>query len=222
MAQPPLYGDWELTKMIKDGAEMALAPGGKTPTIKFSKEGFNGTGGCNGYAGSYTTAAGGKWTVGPVRSTKMACMGGVNVQEAAYFEILGKTTQYRMSKGSLLLTDSGGNNSLTFRYKAPETPATKVEAPAEPREKTFLWIVDKQRVDCRGIVRQNCLQVKETDAAEWQILRESIAGFKYKPGKYYLIRVKRILKTSAMANAPVFDYKLVRVISRTRKMPHVD
>jgi heat shock protein HslJ len=217
-----LSGEWELTRMVRDGKELPLVTTGKTPTIKFA-DGFAGNGSCNSYGGSYTTEDGKKFKAGPIRSTKMACAGEVNAQEMAFFALLAKMDSYEVLKGTLTLAGEGGWQSMTFAAKPDIRPPPPVEEiKPEPKEKNLLWIVDKAQVDCRGIVAQKCLQVKERDFDEWQILRASIGGFKYKPGKYYLIRVKRIMKTWTTANSPVYDYKLVKVISRTRLMPHVD
>lgn len=196
-----LTGEWTLTHMVRDTWDVPLAGDGKTPTIKFTDEGLSGNGGCNSYGGSYTTEGSKGFKAGPIRSTKMACtQGGVSGRESAFFDILGRADTYRITGNTLVLSSDGGAYSLTFQKK----PA--------PEDKPFLWIVDKRQVDCHGVVHQNCLQVKKTDAAEWQILREPIKGFKYLPGKYYLIRVQPTAK----------GYKLVKVISRTRLMAHVD
>jgi len=204
-----LAGEWTLVRMVRDTWQVPMvSTTGKTPTIKFSSEGFSGNGGCNSYGGSYTVD-GGKFTPGPIRSTKMACAGEVNAQESAFFAIMGKADSYQVADYTLTIAGEGGAYSLAFLRKRVE-------------EKPFLWIVDKKKVDCRGIVHQNCLQVKKTDADEWEILREKIVGFKYQPGRYYLIRVKRSMKSVMMANDFIYEYKLVKVISRTRLMPHVD
>jgi heat shock protein HslJ len=201
-AQQTLSGEWTLTRMVRDTWDVPVVAAGKTPTITFSGDGFSGNGSCNSYGGSYTTQGRKGFKAGPIRSTKMACMqSGVNAQETAFFDMLGKADTYNVSGDNLTLSSGGGAYSLTFKRKLA------VE------ERPFLWIVDKKQVDCRGIVQQNCLQVKKTDAEQWQILRAKIEGFRYKPGRYYLIRVKRD------ANG---NYKLVKIISRTRLMAHVD
>jgi heat shock protein HslJ len=206
-----LSGEWTLTRMVRDTWDVPLVTTGKTPTIKFMDEGLSGNGGCNSYGGTFTTKGSKGFKAGPIRSTKMACMqGGVSGQETAFFDILDKADTYRITGNTLTLSSGGGAYSLTFQKKLA------------PENKPFLWIVDKKMVDCRGIVHQNCLQVKKTDAAEWEILREPIKGFKYLPGKYYLIRVTRTLKKWAPANDFIYEYKLVKVISRTRQMTHVD
>ena len=212
--QQPLYGEWELVKITRDGKDVPVTPARKTPGINFAKEwSVSGSGGCNSYGGTYTLDNG-KIKFGPIRSTKMGCAQEINKQEMLFFEILDKAANYKMSKGNLTLSDGAGANALNFVSLAP--PA------AEPREKIFRWIVDKQQVDCRGIVHQNCLQVKERDFDQWEIRREKIIGFKYQPGRYYLIRVKRVLKPYTTTNDFIFEYKLVKIISRTRLMPHVD
>jgi heat shock protein HslJ len=199
--QQALSGEWTLTRLVRDTWDVPVVASGKTPTIKFSGDGFSGNASCNSYGGSYT-AAGKTFNPGPVRSTKMACVQPeINAQEKAFFDTLERATNYQVSGNTLILSGNGGAYSLTFKRNG------SVE-----EERPFLWIVDKKKVDCRGIVHQNCLQVKKTDFAEWEILREGITGFNYRPGKYYLIRVKRTAS----------GYKLVKVISRTRLMSHVD
>ena len=118
----------------------------------------------------------------------------------SFFAILEKVTSYEITGDVLKLAGEGGAYSLTFTRKSAE------------EERPFLWIVDKKQVDCRGVVHQNCLQVKKRDFDQWEILREKIGGFAYKPGRYYLLRVRHSDK----------GYKLVKIISRTRLMPHVD
>ncbi len=197
-----LSGEWTLTRMVRDTWDVPVAATGKIPTIKFTDEGLSGSGGCNSYGGSYTTEGTKGFKAGPIRSTKMACtQGGANGRETAFFDIIGRADTYRLTGNTLVLSSDGGAYSLTFKRQG-----------MAPEDKPFLWIVDKRQVDCRGVVHQNCLQVKKTDAAQWEILREPIKGFKYLPGKYYLIRVQWTAK----------GYKLVKVISRTRLMSHVD
>src|SRR5262245_61627193 len=109
-AQQPLYGDWRLTKIVKDGSEVPLAGEGKIPDLHFEKDtqSFYGTGGCNRFRGSYTLENG-KFKAGPVIATKMACIApALNEQETHYFEIIDKVGTYKMSKGSLFFSDEAG------------------------------------------------------------------------------------------------------------------
>jgi heat shock protein HslJ len=200
-AQQGLSGEWTLTRMVRDTWDVPVMTTGKVPTIKFSGEGFSGNGSCNSYGGSYTLEGGKGFKPGAVRSTKMACVQPeINGQEKAFFAILEKVTSYEITGDMLKLAGEGGAYSLTFTRKSAE------------EELPFLWIVDKKQVDCRGVVHQNCLQVKKRDFDQWEILREKIGGFVYKPGRYYLLRVRHSDK----------GYKLVKIISRTRLIPHVD
>lgn len=217
LAQSPLSGSWELTKMVKDGAEVTLLKGGKGgPTLVFGENNsISGNGSCNGYRGTMTQENG-KLTVGPVMSTKMGCLDGFGEQEVKYFDILNKVSIYKSDEGILHLADADSKNILTFTRKGGEVK------PVEPETINHLWIVNKEQVDCQGVVPQKCLQVKKTDAAPWENFYGAIAGFKYKPGKYYLIRVTRTKKKNVPADASAYDYKLVKIMSRTKLMPHVD
>jgi len=196
-----LSGEWALTRMVRDTWDVPIVSGGKTPTIKFGDGGFSGNASCNSYGGSYTLEGAKGFKAGPVRSTKMACMQPeVNKQESAFFDILEKADAYRVSGNALVISSGGGAYSLTFKRLGGI------------KSQPFLWIVDKKTVDCQGIVHQNCLQVKKRDFDQWEILRAPITGFKYQPGRYYLLRVQQTAS----------GYTLVKMISRTRLMAHVD
>jgi heat shock protein HslJ len=196
-----LSGEWTLTKMVRDTFEVRLSQDAKAPTLKFGDERLSGNGGCNSYGAGYKTEGDKGFKAGPVMSTKMACMRpDANKQESAYFDTLDRADSYRITGNTLMLSGNGGAYSLTFRRLGGI------------KSRPFLWIVDKKMVDCQGIVHQNCMQVKKTDIAEWEILRAPIAGFKYRPGRYYLLRVQQTAD----------GYKLVKIVSRTRLMPHVD
>jgi heat shock protein HslJ len=196
-----LSGEWTLTKMVRDTFEIQLSKDAKAPTLKFGDDRLSGNGGCNSYGGAYTMEGDKGFKAGPVMSTKMACMSGDgNKQESAYFDTLGRADSYRITGNTLMLSGDGGAYSLTFKRLGGL------------KSRPFLWIVDKKMVDCQGIVHQNCMQVKKTDIAEWEILRAPITGFKYHSGRYYLLRVQQ---TAA-------GYQLVKLISRTKLMPHVD
>lgn len=217
LGQSALSGEWVLSKMVKDGVNVPILTGGKgAPTLIFGENNrISGNGSCNRYSGTMTEENG-KLTVGPVISTKMGCLDGFGEQEVKYFDILNKVSIYKSDEGILHLADAGSKNILIYTRKGGEVK------PAEPEVVNHLWIVNKVKVDCQGVAPQKCLQVKKTDAAPWENFYGTIAGFKYKPGKYYLIRVQRTKKKNVPADASAYDYKLIKVMSRTRLMPHVD
>src|SRR3954447_7819557 len=66
--------DWVLTQGLSAGQQGPIAGDGNI-TIHFEANGdFNGNGGCNSYGGSATTGANGAISLGPVISTKRACL----------------------------------------------------------------------------------------------------------------------------------------------------
>lgn len=217
LAQSPLSGSWVLTKMVEEGADVPILTGGKgAPTLIFGENNrISGNGSCNGYGGTMTEKDG-KLTVGPIMSTKMGCLGGFGEQEVKYFDILNKVSIYKSDKGTLQLTDADWANTLTFTRQGSEVK------PVAPETINHLWIVNKEKVDCQGVAPQKCLQVKKTDAEPWENFYGAIEGFKYKPGKFYLIRVTATKKKNVPADASAYDYKLVKVMSRSKLMPHVD
>jgi heat shock protein HslJ len=213
LAQGALSGTWDLTKIVKDGVDVPLVSGGKAPTIIFGdNNSVSGNGSCNGYGGKYTLSGGSEIKFGPIHSTRIGCMGGINGQESTFLNILQGAAIYKTDEGIMHLADADSKNILTFKLKQ-----------ALPETMTHLWIVNNKRVDCQGFAaNQKCLQVKKTDAAPWENFYGTIAGFNYKPGRIYLIRVTAMKEKVVAADGSAYDYKLVKVISRTKLMPHVD
>lgn len=79
-----------------------------------------GSGGCNGYGGSYE-ASDGMMTIGEIVSTLMACAEqGVTKQEQAYFAALENVAAYTISANTLELTDGEGNVMVRYEARANE------------------------------------------------------------------------------------------------------
>jgi heat shock protein HslJ len=103
------------------------------------------------------------------------------------------------------------------------------------QNRTEILIVADQKTSCRGIVAQDCLQVKRLNEERFNTLRQNIQGFRYVEGYYYVLevrstnrgyRLQRILtqvKTEDLSQpvplpAPVtlsgIDWKLTRIENR--------
>jgi len=73
-----------------------------------------GSGGCNGYGGTYTLAGAGL-RLGEIASTAMACVApGIDVREAAYHRSLAAVRSWKVTGGRLELADEGGAVRLRF------------------------------------------------------------------------------------------------------------
>jgi len=112
---------WTLTRLMVAGHEQPLVPG-HAPTLHFDPfngqiYGIRGTGGCNGYGGTYALA-GNTLSVTTLSYTQMACLAGggsLDQQESAYFQALLRVTGYHLDGNTLTLTSADGSVQLTFR-----------------------------------------------------------------------------------------------------------
>ena len=107
VAARPLVGtQWQLTTFIKDeGAQSLVA--GSSITMMIEGDQLQGKA-CNTYGGT-VTQDGSSFTVGPLRSTRMACPEeGVMEQEARYLALLEKVTTMKLDADTLTLTAPDG------------------------------------------------------------------------------------------------------------------
>lgn len=97
---------------------------GSSITLEFGADGsLSGSGGCNGYGGSFTID-GDSFSVSGVMSTLMACADdAVTAQEAAYFAALQAATGYSVSGEELIISDAEGMQ-LVFSRLATLTRAS--------------------------------------------------------------------------------------------------
>jgi len=102
---------WKL-EAIGDGAAAPVE--GTQVTLSFPEEGgIAGSSGCNRYQAALEMGPDGRWSIGPVASTRMACPEPVMAQEDRYLAALGAVTGYRIAADRLTLTDDKGV-ALTF------------------------------------------------------------------------------------------------------------
>lgn len=100
---------WELHSL--DGNDqVGAAIGGQPVTLSFdSATEVSGSGGCNGFGGSYSADANaGSISFSELVSTLMACQAeGVGEVEAQYFAALNAATDYSVSADTLTITGAG-------------------------------------------------------------------------------------------------------------------
>lgn len=78
------------------------------------------------------------------------------------------------------------------------------------------WFVADKMVDCRGIVPQKCLVVREANSPDWKYFYTSINGFRFREGFTQKIRVQITPRRNVPADSSALNYRLVRVLSQSR------
>lgn len=71
------------------------------------------------------------------------------------------------------------------------------------------------KVDCYGVFLQECFQVREIGAAEWELLYEGIDGFSFDSGFSYVVRVERTTIKDPPADGSSYRWRLLELISKT-------
>ncbi|MGI8469151.1 MAG: META domain-containing protein [Pyrinomonadaceae bacterium] len=82
--------------------------------------------------------------------------------------------------------------------------------------KKEILIVADQKASCRGIVAQDCLQVKRLDEEKFELFRQNIENFKFIPGYFYVLDVRVDNVRNAPADASNIKYRLLRVLARVK------
>jgi len=102
---------WTLVQ-FDDGSPV---PAGRPITAVFEEGRISGSGGCNRYSASVTSASPGALHVGAISATKMACMGTAGTNEQRYFAALEKAETYALEEGKLVLSPG----RMVFREGSP-------------------------------------------------------------------------------------------------------
>lgn len=118
-----LEGSRWIATMINNGrGGVASLVEGTVVTAEFGTDGrVAGSGGCNRFSGGYTLQ-GNSLAIGPVASTKMACLEpeGVGQQESAYFAALARVASWSFRDDRLQLRDADG--ALQVEFRSEPTP----------------------------------------------------------------------------------------------------
>ena len=95
---------------------------GNAPTLTIEKDRAYGSGGCNRYTGQATLGDKNGLQFGPLASTRMACPGDTDRQEAAYLKALQSVSSYHLNQGDLILLDKDFNKVVEFKMKQESQP----------------------------------------------------------------------------------------------------
>ena len=113
-----LGGSRWIATMINNGrGGVASLVEGTVVTAEFGTDGrVGGSGGCNRFSGEYTLE-GDSLAIGPVASTRMACLEpeGVGQQESAYFAALARVASWSFREERLQLRAADGALQVEFR-----------------------------------------------------------------------------------------------------------
>lgn len=75
--------------------------------------------------------------------------------------------------------------------------------------------VDSATAECVGVAVQQCLLVKRSPEAAWELFYEPIDGFDYEPGFTYVLEVEVETVDDPPADGSSLAYRLLRVLAKT-------
>ncbi|MFC1955003.1 META domain-containing protein [Chloroflexota bacterium] len=108
--------EWVLESYGQQGnLETVLADTEVTATFKSADKQVAGSGGCNGYSGSYELSGNKLSIPWPLMSTMMSCGDAKDRQEQQFFKSLQSAESYKIDDGKL--TINCGDNILVFSQK---------------------------------------------------------------------------------------------------------
>ena len=104
---------------------------GTFPSVTFNNQGgFNGSGGCNVYTGSYTSSGGQIDVADNIISTMMACDEPIMTQEFGFFEVLKTASSFADVDTKLTLSDQAGTALATFTAQSQDLAGTSWQVTA--------------------------------------------------------------------------------------------
>lgn len=103
-------GNWVLTGIGSDNTSII-----GDITLEITDTNISGNSGVNNYFGKITLGQGGKLNISGLGSTKMAGPADLMEQEQKYYAALANAAAYKITNGSLILSDNAGNIILIFK-----------------------------------------------------------------------------------------------------------
>jgi len=110
---PVIEGNWQIQAI-----EGRPARGVRPATIAFSDNRISGNSGCNSFGGSFQFERG-YLVVGPLMSTKMACIGPAMAQEQAIMNLLGQRLSVSTNRDGKLVLSAAGLRTLVLARTGP-------------------------------------------------------------------------------------------------------
>ncbi len=98
-------------------------------------------------------------------------------------------------------------------------PSAKAHSGATDGPKVKTMFVHEQLVDCQGEGPMRCMQIRESESAEWIWFYDHIEGFEHEPSHRYELRVEVTRVEHPPADGSALRYRLVEVVSKTKIAP---
>jgi heat shock protein HslJ len=207
-AQDRLSGKWQLIGYsFSPSRDFPIKKNTIFLTITDNKR-IGGNSGCNIFGGDIIVLSAGKIKIGSLTSTERYCDEITGEFESLFTDTLQNATEYSLTDGLLTFTSREKKSSLSF------APAA-VGYSTIPDENHEIFFVRNKLVDC-GAVGTSCLQVKKDKGSAWYEMPQPIAGFSFKPGRFYKIEVKQAPLDQTPGKVRVQQYQLVWVIKTVK------
>jgi heat shock protein HslJ len=203
-AQAKILDDWKLVD-FKFGQMDRFPIEGMNVTLTVDTIGLtiSGNSGCNRYTGTFKFEDSGSLAVGPIIGTGSVCQEGAERFERKFREVLKSADSFSFEGGALTVTDVDTMSFLRFK---------RVIKPV-----LLTWYVNREVVDCVGVVKTKCLQIKDKRDGDWQNFYGPIDGFEFKKGFYFIIELERVRREDPAADQPPYFHRLLRIIRQTKK-----
>jgi heat shock protein HslJ len=180
-ADPPTV---ERTRWSLRESRLASPPPDETDDVRLEFHGdrLSANSGCNLGSGTFRFEDD-VLVVGPMATTRRACVGPAAAYEAAFFAFLSSRPHARLEADGdeLVLESTAGANKGILRFRTQPMPS------ANAVEK-FIYVAST-RVPCTGVATTECLQVRATTSEPWRAFYGEIIGFTPERGIEYRLRV---------------------------------
>ncbi|AMC34188.1 META and DUF4377 domain-containing protein [Janthinobacterium sp. B9-8] len=195
-ARSLLDGDYVLSEWRHAGA--SFRPHEKAPTLTIQGDRLSGFAGCNRYSGSISTVP--KFKVGPLATTRMACLGDVAQRnESAVLAVFEGAKRFKLKQPNRLEFSGAKGQRLIFIRQSDAI-------------EQVLYIAPETKTCSAGVAQMECMQTREAPSGQWTLFYSQIEGFDYVAGKSYKIKVRREKVANPPADASAFKYVLLEVL----------
>jgi hypothetical protein len=89
---------------------------------------------------------------------------------------------------------------------------------SENKASGITYWINSSRVPCVGVGPMECLEVRQSESADWQLFYSNIEGFNYEPGFLYRIKVREEKRDPENMPADVSSVRYI-LVSVEEKIP---
>lgn len=170
--------------------------------LEFDAGKLSGHSGCNRFSGNFSLS-GRHLTSTALATMRKACPGQETAFEHRYLDVLRSVTVADIDPTRLIL-NSEQSGSLVFLARPKPGKHARIR---------YIYVA-AQMVDCQGVVRQKCLQVRESPDQPWRLLYSPIIGFNFQPGIEYRLRILEENVAQVPANGTSLRWTLDQVVEQ--------